>query len=173
LFERLVHARRRREARRKLTKKSIGSVLFLCYGNLYRSPYAAASFKGALAAMHSSAPMKVASAGFVAPGRAPPEGAISAARARGIDLSSHLSTLVTQDALRGAELVAVMSEDQARGIRSRYGPGVSVLVLGDLDPLSIETRTIPDPWGRDDELLEKVYSRIDRCVEQLAELIAR
>jgi protein-tyrosine-phosphatase len=50
---------------------------------------------------------------------------------------------------------------------------VNVLVLGDLDPLAIEGRTIPDPWGRDEQLLEQVYSRIDRCVEQLADLIAR
>ncbi len=173
LFERLVHAHRRREARRKLTKKHIGSVLFLCHGNVYRSPYAAAAFKRALAAMYSAAPIKVASAGFIAPGRAVPQGALSAARLRGIDLSGHLSTLVTANAVGAAELVAVMSEDQAQGIRSRYGLGVTVLILGDLDPLSIQGRTIPDPLGRDANVIEQVYTRIDRCVEQLAKLVAR
>lgn len=172
LLERLVHTHRRRKARRQLTENHIRSVLFLCHGNVYRSPYAAAAFKRALAAMHSSASIEIVSAGFIAPGRPAPERALSAARARGIDLSSHLSTLVTAHAVGAADLVAVMSEDQARGIRSRYGRSVTLLILGDLDPLSIQSRTITDPWGCDAQVVEQVYSRIDRCVEQLADLIA-
>jgi protein-tyrosine-phosphatase len=172
LLERLGHTHRRRKARRQLTEKSIRSVLFLCHGNVYRSPYAAAAFKRAIAAMPGSASTKVASAGFIAPGRPVPEQALSAARLRGIDLSSHLSTLVTAHSVGPADLVAVMSEDQARGIRSRYGPGVTLLILGDLDPLPIQSRTITDPLGCDARVVEQVYSRIDRCVEQLAELIA-
>ena len=172
MLERLVHPYRRRKARHQLTEKRIRSVLFLCHGNVYRSPYAAAAFKRALAAMHSSASIKVASAGFIAPGRPAPEAALGAARVRGIDLSSHLSTLVTPQAVGAADLVAVMSEDQARGIRSRYGHTVTLLILGDLDPLSIQTRTITDPLGCDAQVVEQVYSRIDRCVDQLAELIA-
>ena len=58
-------------------------------------------------------------------------------------------------------------------IRLRYGPGVTLLILGDLDPLPIRSRTITDPWGCDTQVVEQVYSRIDRCVEQLAELIAK
>lgn len=146
-------------------------MLFLCHGNAYRSPYAAAALQRALAAKRMAASIEVASAGFIAPGRRAPEQAISVARARGIDLSSHLSTLVTAQVVGAADLVAVMSEDQARGIRSRYGQSVTLLILGDLDPLSIESRTITDPLGRAAQVVEQVYSRIDRCVEQLAELI--
>jgi protein-tyrosine-phosphatase len=148
-------------------------VMFLCHGNAYRSPYAAAALKRALAEMPSSASIRVASAGFIAPGRPAPELAFNAARRRGIDLSSHLSALVTADAVRAADLVAVMSEDQARGIRSRYGRRVTLLILGDLDPQSIEGRNITDPLGGDAQVVEQVYSRIDRCVEELAELIAK
>lgn len=148
-------------------------MLFLCHGNLYRSPYAAAAFKRALAAIDLSASITVASAGFISPGRPAPEGALSAARRRGVDLSAHRSTLVTAHAVRSADLVAVMSEDQARGIRSRHGHKVTVLILGDLDPSPILSRTIADPWGRDVRVLDEVYSRIDRCVVQLAKLIAR
>lgn len=170
--ERLLHPLRRRKARRQLTEKRIRSVLFLCHGNAYRSPYAAAAFERALAAKRSSAAIGVASAGFISPGRQAPEQALSVARARGIDLSSHLSTLVTAQGVGAADLVAVMSEDQARGIRSRYGQSVTLLILGDLDPLSIESRTITDPLGHDTQLVEQVYSRIDRCVEQIAALVA-
>jgi protein-tyrosine-phosphatase len=170
--ERLLHPLRRRKARRQLAEKRIRKVLFLCHGNAYRSPYAAAAFERALAAKRTPVSMEVASAGFIAPGRPAPEQARRVARARGIDLSSHLSRLVTSQAVNAADLVAVMSEDQARGIRSRYGHRVLLLILGDLDPLSIESRTITDPLGRDAQLVEQVYSRIDRCVEQIAGLIA-
>lgn len=173
LLERLTHVYRRRKARRQLTEKSIRCVLFVCHGNLYRSPYAAAAFKRAIEAMRSSASMTIESAGFIAPGRPVPEPALSAARVRGIDLSAHLSTLVTAHPVSAADLVAVMSEDQARGIRSRYGPDVALLVLGDLDPWPIESRTITDPLGCDTQIVEQVYSRIDRCVDQLAEVIAK
>ena len=172
LLGRPFHPLRRRKARRQLTEKHIRSVLFLCHGNVYRSPYAAAAFQRALAAKRSSASVEVASAGFIAPGRHAPEQALSVARARGIDLSSHLSTLVTAQAVGAADLVAVMSEGQAHGIRSRYGQRVTLLILGDLDPRSSEGRTIIDPLGGDARVVDQVYSRIDRCVEQLAELIA-
>lgn len=147
-------------------------MLFLCHGNMYRSPYAAAAFKRAIAARSEAATIEVASAGFIAPGRPVPEQALRVARSRGIDLSSHLSTLVTAHPVGATDLVAVMSEDLARGIRSRYGPGVTLVILGDLDPSPIQSRTITDPVGCDAQVLEKVYSRIDRCVEMLAELIA-
>jgi protein-tyrosine-phosphatase len=172
LHERFFHPLRRRRARRELTTKRIRSVLFLCHGNAYRSPYAAAALERALAAKRGPASIVVASAGFIAPGRQAPGVALSVARARGIDLSSHLSTLVTAQAIGAADLVAVMSEDQARGIRSRYGQSVRLVILGDLDPLSIEGRTITDPLGHDAQLVEQIYSRIDRCVEQIAGLIA-
>ncbi len=173
LLERLVHTHRRRKASRLLAEKHIRSVLFLCYGNVYRSPYAAGALKRAIASVDGSAPITVASAGFISPGRAPSEGALSAARTRGVDLSAHRSTLVTPHAVGAADLVATMSEDQARGIRSRYGRGVTLLILGDLDPLPIISRTITDPWGSEAHVLEEVYSRIDRCVIQLAKLIAK
>jgi protein-tyrosine phosphatase len=173
LLDRLVHGHRRGKARGQLTEKQIHSVLFICQGNAYRSPYAAAVFKCALAAMRSSASINVASAGFTAPGRSAPERALSVARLRGIDLSSHLSTLVTPKAVSAADLVVVMSDEQAGRIRSSYGHSVRLLTLGDLDPLPIQSRTITDPWGCDEQVVDQVYSRIDRCVVQLAKLIAK
>lgn len=173
MLERLLHAHRRRKARRHLAGKRIRSVLFLCNGNVFRSPYAAAALKRALAARRTPASIKIESAGFFAPGRPAPEPAVSAARTRGIDLSSHVSTLVTSRSVGAVDLAVVMSEDQARSIRSSCAPGASLLLLGDLDPHSIQSRTITDPLGCDAQVVERVYSRIDRCIEQLAGLIAQ
>ena len=64
-----------------------------------------------------------------------------------------------------------MAVNQAAGIRARYGRDVHVLVLGDLDPLSIATRTVTDPWGRSADVFDLVFDRIDRCVGELVLLV--
>ena len=173
MFDRLLHRRRRRKARAGLAGKRIRSVLFLCDGNAFRSPYAAAAFRRALGKSELSSSITIGSAGFFSPGRAAPEPGVSVARARGIDLSSHVSTLVTPAAVNSADLVAVMSANQARSVSRNRKPGTTIVVLGDLDPLPIESRTISDPNGRDVRTVARVFSRIDRCVEQLAKLIAQ
>jgi protein-tyrosine-phosphatase len=116
--------------------------------------------------------MQVTSAGFIGPGRMPPENALSAAARRGFDLSGHRSTLVTPELIRAASVVVVMSAEQAAGVRARYGHDtLRVLVLGDLDPLPIATRTVTDPWGRSASVFDMVFDRIDRCVGELARLV--
>jgi protein-tyrosine-phosphatase len=116
-------------------------------------------------------PIKVESAGLVAPGRPSPAAAIDAAARRGIDLSRHRSRLVTTRAISAAQLVIVMSPDQARVVR-RVGRSVTpTLVLGDLDPEPIEERTIVDPMGGPDEIFDESYDRIARCIDALIGLL--
>src|SRR6266480_5816007 len=68
--DRLLHARRRREARGRLAGRRPASVLVICHGNICRSPFAAALLARELAP-HG---IPVTSAGFIGAGRpAPPE----------------------------------------------------------------------------------------------------
>jgi len=135
-----------------------------------RSPYAAAAFARALDRQGGGS-IQVTSAGFIGPGRIPPESALAAAERRGLDVSSHRSRLLTPEIIRAASVVVVMAADQAAGICARYGTDVHVLVLGDLDPLPIATRTVTDPWGRSADVFDLVFDRIDRCVGQLVRLV--
>ena len=169
LPDRVLHARRRAAATALLRRSDVTSILFICHGNVCRSPYAAAAFARALDRQAGS--VQVASAGFIGPGRTPPETALGAAERRGLDLSNHRSRLVTREIVRAASVVVVMAADQAAGIRARYGRGVRVLLLGDLDPLPIATRTVTDPWGRSPDVFDRVFDRIDRCVGELVRLV--
>ena len=121
--------------------------------------------------MPESAAIRIESAGFLSSGKQSPPPAVNAARRRGVDLSSHISRLLKKGYVQSFDLVVVMSSDHARSIRPRLGSLDSLLILGDLDPHAIERRTIIDPLGCDDRVIERVYSRIDRCVEQLAVLV--
>jgi protein-tyrosine-phosphatase len=92
----------------------------------------------------------------------------------GYDLSAHRSTTLTPDDLQRADLIVVMSRDQAVDVRWRGARGnVPVIVLGDFDPGPIQGRTIVDPWNSDAEVFRGSYARIDRCAEELATILAR
>jgi protein-tyrosine phosphatase len=167
----ILHARRRRTARLELENFRPRSILFVCHGNICRSPFAAAAFSRACPP-HISESIAVASAGFIGPDRSPPSKALAASSRLGIDISDHRSALVTSATLRGADLVVVMSAEQARGIRARLrSSSTRVLVLGDLDPLPVTGRTISDPWSGPDSAFDASYDRIDRCVRELVGLI--
>ena len=172
LIERALHPIRR-AASKRLIASSVrpGRILVLCHGNICRSPYAEHALARALPGAATTA-FPVDSAGFIGPDRSSPPQALEAAQRVGIDLSQHRSKLFTTELVQESSLVVVMSSQQKRGIRARFPDTVPpVLVLGDLDPLPIEDRTIKDPWKCDDAVFDQSYARIERCVRELAELL--
>ncbi len=170
--DRFLHPLRRRRALEVL--RALGaaeSVTFVCYGNICRSPYAAEAFRRALPD-RLRAECVIASAGFFGHGRPSPEPAVKVAFTRGIDLTDHRSTLLTPQNAAGVKLIVVMSREQKRTVSAQHRRNPdSVLVLGDLDPLPIATRTIPDPYGRPEEVFDASYARIDRCIAMLVDAL--
>ena len=94
---------------------------------------------------------------------------IATAERKGVDLRAHRSSLLTPDRVRRADLIVVVEPAQRQAILARY-PRVAdrVVVLGDLDPEPIRTRTITDPWNQDETVLQQSYDRVERCVRELA-----
>jgi protein-tyrosine-phosphatase len=172
VLDHLLHRSRRRAALASLTpRQPPTSVLVLCSGNIFRSPFAAAVLRRELH-RQGMGTMRVESAGFTAAGRASPPRAIAAAARHGIDLAGHSSQLVVADLARAADLIVVMEDLQRRSICERFGRARrDVLLLGDLDPLPVMTRAIEDPVEQDPEVCERVYARIERCVRELARVL--
>jgi len=169
--DRLLHRLRRKRARSRLASRPVTSVLVVCHGNICRSPYGEAALRAALPPFMRER-IRVLSAGFLGPGRPAPQEAIEVAARRGLDLSAHRSRPLTVDLVRGADLIVVMEPGQARRIQAMFGVDPeALLVLGDLDPLPIETRAIRDPVLQPVEVFEECYARIDRCVAVLADAI--
>jgi protein-tyrosine phosphatase len=161
--DRLLHAWRRQVLRRRIRHLPHPvAVVFICHGNICRSPYAEVVLRGILREIPAR------SAGFIGPGRAPPREALDAAARRGHRLDAHLSRLLEELAISAGDLLVVMEPAQARALRSRGVPMSRLVVLGDLDPLPLGTRAIRDPWGTDAAVFDAVYERIDRCVAELA-----
>lgn len=170
--ESLAHPRRRNAARAQLANLQARRILFICHGNICRSPFAAALFEQSLP-IELFGTIKVSSAGFIGADRGAPQEAIASALRYGVDLTQHRSTVITSELLRDVDLILVMSSAQAQGINARLRfDSVPVVVLGDLDPLPVYRRTILDPWNGSDEVFAESYSRLHRCVAQLAQLIS-
>ena len=167
--ERLLHPLRRRNAIEALrARPRPQTILVVCHGNICRSPFAAALLARELAA-HD---MTVQSAGFAGFNRPAPPAAIAAAQRHGLDLGDHRSRLVTADLVRSADLIVVMEAAQQRSICERFGRRpADVLILGDLDPAAVDTRTIYDPVNDGVEVFEQVYDRIARCVRELVAIL--
>ena len=161
--ERWLHPARYRKALSILRRRERPTfVLVMCYGNICRSPFAAGRLSGLVARSDT----RVESAGLYGPGRSAPLEAQAAARARGVELQSHRSRLVTAQLASDADLIIVMETFQARALVRDYGaaPG-KLMLLGDLDPSPIRTRRIHDPEGQPLEVFSEVYARIERCLQ--------
>jgi protein-tyrosine-phosphatase len=167
LPDRLLHPWRRRAASRTLARQARPRmVLFVCHGNICRSPYAAAVARRLL-----PAGVAVESAGFFGPGRPSPAEALAAAAERGIDLSRHRSQLITPEQQRRSDVVVVMDAEQQRRLAATQ-PGLSnlLMVLGDLDPEAITRRAVADPVDQPVDAFRSSYDRIERCVRVFAAL---
>lgn len=137
----------------------------VCLGNICRSPYAEFALRRALPG-HG---FEIRSAGFIGPDRRSPERAQAAAQTLGIDLGPHRSRLITTQMLREHDLVVVMETGQRTQLLTNHRvPDAQILLLGDLDPEPIETRTIPDPYAGSLEDFTRCYERVQRCIEALA-----
>ncbi len=171
--DQLLHRSRRRAALAALTaRRPPASVLVLCSGNIFRSPFAAAVLQRELN-LRGAGSVRVESAGFAAHGRPSPPHAIAAAARHGIDLAGHTSQLLVAPLARAADLIVVMEELQRRSFCERFGRATrDVLLLGDLDPMPVTSRAIEDPVEQGPEVCDRAYMRIERCVGELARAVA-
>jgi protein-tyrosine-phosphatase len=89
-----------------------------------------------------------------------------------VDLSAHRSRVARRPDITAGLLAVGMTPGQARRAERAWGLAHGqTLVLGDLDPLPVERRSIPDPWRQPEEAFVAAYERIDRCVRVLVEAV--
>ncbi len=143
-------------------------ILFLCKGNICRSPYAAARLRAELARARIGG-VSVESAGFEAsPEEAANPTGLRVARERGLDTSDHRARMVTAQAARAADLVFVMEPSHVRSMRRVSAESLSrtlylgALTLGGSRPLVIE-----DPYGLPEAVFRTCFDQIDAAIGEL------
>jgi protein-tyrosine-phosphatase/predicted ATP-grasp superfamily ATP-dependent carboligase len=141
-----------------------GPVLFVCQGNICRSPFAAASLRRLLAD-----PSRTGSAGMLPlPGRTPPALALAAAARRGIDLSAHRSQLLTQDMAEHASLLLVFDLINRGAVLDQFPHLATPIVrLGDFTFAG----DIADPVDGDAAIFEHMCAQIEQAVVTIRHLL--
>lgn len=141
-------------------------VLFVCQGNICRSPFAAALLR---ARFGDNDAISVGSAGMIPqPGRATPAFGLQAAAAIGIDLATHRSAWLTREAAEAASLLVVFEETNRIAVFDRY-PDLTVPVIR-LDELG-QSGEIADPVDGGPEEFGRCYQRIEAGVTDLMGLL--
>jgi protein-tyrosine-phosphatase/peptidoglycan/xylan/chitin deacetylase (PgdA/CDA1 family) len=134
-------------------------IIFLCTGNICRSPYAeaVARQKGAVA---------ISCGTRTSPGVGADPVAVTVATRMGRDLSSHLTTRWEDVELRRGDIVVAMQVRHAlKAYQRTLRAGVKVLVLGALVGPPVEV--ISDPFGSGAEEYSRVFSLIEHGIEAL------
>ncbi len=145
---------------RKIRRKKIKNVLFLCYGNICRSPLAAA------VAAKRFPSVSFSSAGFYSViGRCSPEFVCAAAEGLGVDLTGHRSNTVDAKMLNEAELVVIMDSRNHDLLKKHFPYALQkTLLLGMLLP---EPRLeIRDPYDSPDSM-PAIASEVNCAVERM------
>jgi len=149
-------------------------VLFVCYGNIYRSPLAEALMRRAVA-LRPGAPVRVASRGLLdRAGRESPAEAQEVARELGVSLAEHRSTPLNAGMVARADLVVIMDRRNEALMLTRF-PEVAgkMVLLGAFDPIpSPDGGVIVDPYSQGEEEVRQVFARIDQSVTGLLDSIS-
>jgi protein-tyrosine-phosphatase len=155
-----------RNARRAV--RAVGGAertLFICYGNIMRSAFAAEYYRHRAGA--NGRPAEVQSAGiYEASGRPADPRMCAAGARRGIDLSAHRSRTIDSAAIAWADVILAMDRSHLDALRRQYpaaAPKCFLLAL--LDPASGRAIEIVDPYLEDESATERVCARIVAAIE--------
>ena len=142
-------------------------VLFVCQGNICRSPMMAALAEDA--ARRAGLDIAVASAGTAALIGDPAEPSARACIAElGLDLSAHRARQVTPDMIASALLVVTASAAQRDWLRRLASEHADrVVALADLTAQG----DVPDPWGRNAVEYRRVRGMIEEAMPALLDAV--
>jgi len=145
---------------------SVQSVLFVCKGNICRSPLGEACFRAL--AMQAGRPLTIRSAGLeTTPGKPAHLKAQATALEHGLSLEKHTTTQVHAELLDKSDLIVVMEVAQKDRIHGLYPKTIGkVVLLGRFD--STGPLEIADPYSGTSEDFRSCYQQVKRCCQALA-----
>jgi len=144
------------------------SIVFVCFGNIIRSPACEALMKQALVGFPDLR-VKVTSAGLNAvPGRAAHPWAIATAREFGFSLDQHRARLLTQEMVAQADAIFAMDYQNQVQLLSRWKDSKGkVFMLAAYAGDDYKPVEIRDPYNFGVEETRRCYSVLDACIGKL------
>ena len=139
------------------------SILFVCLGNICRSPLAHGIAQEYINKNQLDILVDSAGTGSWHIGEAPCENSIKVALLNGVDISKQKARQVKKDDFQKFDLVIALDDNNLKDLKN----------LGCKNPLKLrdfgyEGACVPDPYYfRDFEDFKNVYSMIETCVKNL------
>jgi len=152
-----VRALYSRRIRRAMSEAS--SVLFVCKGNICRSPFAERYARTILPAS-----VRVAAAGYYPiHGRPSPEEAVEMAKEFGVNLDDHSSEVLNEEMVRRSHVIFAFDGENYDYVRSSYPfARRKIHLLGVLNRKG--SITIQDPYGKDRSEFRAAYAAIAQAL---------
>jgi protein-tyrosine-phosphatase/predicted ATP-grasp superfamily ATP-dependent carboligase len=143
--------------------RDVHSVVFVCHGNIVRSPMAEALFRQISAIPARSAGLRVV------PGRAADPRASRVAPEFGVTLDHHAAAPLTAAMVREAGVIFVMDELNEARLLNRFPEARGkVRLLGEFAPRRLEGDVIADPYEGTEEDIRECFRTLDACINEIA-----
>lgn len=148
------------------------SFLFVCFGNIARSPMCEALMNRALATL-PMAGFAISSAGLNAdPGRAAHPYAIAAAEEFGLSLKDHKARLLTAEMVAHANAIFTMDYQNQAQLIARYPEAAGkVRLLGAYSGSSARSLQIRDPYYDGEQATRECYRTLETCIQNLVRCV--
>ena len=149
------------------------SVLFVCLGNICRSPLAEAAFRAEAQRLGLDVEIDSAGIGDWHEGEPPDPRARATAKRHGIDIDSYRARQVRQDDFTRFDLILGLDRENLSELKNLF-PRDATAKLGlllDHVPGS-EGKAVPDPYYGGTREFELVWSEVSRAARALAAEIA-
>jgi protein-tyrosine phosphatase len=149
------------------------AVLFVCLGNICRSPLAEAAFRQEIARRGIDAEVDSAGTGAWHIGHPPDRRAQAAARRHGVEIGGYRARQVTAEDFRRFTHVVALDRDNLADLRRLQPPDGTAQLLLLLD--TVEGRrgkSVADPYHGDDKDFEVTWADAVAGAKGLADLIA-
>ena len=157
-----------RPQKRERVPPSTKSILFVCFGNIMRSPMAEAIFRQCTAGTHIL--VSAVSAGLHAiPGGAAHPRAVAASSEIGLSLAEHRAQLLSPEMVSEADVIFVMDFQNKAEVLALYPEArEKVLMLSAYADGTDRCREIPDPYSGDLETTRRCYALLQTCIHHLS-----
>lgn len=150
-------------------------ILFVCLGNICRSPLAEGVFRNKVATANLTEQFIIDSCGTAAwhEGKKPDPGSIKVAQKHGLDISGQRARRLTLNDLNTFDCIVAMDQNNKTNILHLGAglPGIEekVFLLREFEIFKTNNLSVPDPYGLPGDAFQEVYDIVERCCEVLLE----
>ena len=150
------------------------AILFVCLGNICRSPLAEAAFRARAEAAGLTAKVDSAGTGDWHAGEPPDRRAQATAQRHGVDISGYRARQIGRADFTRFTHIFALDRDNLAGIR-RIAPANTTAHVGVLLDLvdGMAGRSVADPYYGGDEGFETTWAEVDAAAAALVERLMR